>query len=157
LAQLPAAVVSLSCTTVAPPAQASEAVGAVKLGVAGHSTVPLAAGSASTGLVVSTLVLLWVTVPLVLPQPSTALQLRVVTKVHEFPEVVSPRGCTEAPLQVSDAVGAVNDGEAGHSTVLFGPGEPIVGLVVSATVIVWLREALLLPQASTACQVFVSE
>ena len=110
-----------------------------------------------TGAVVSTLVLLWVTVPLVLPQPSTALQLRVVTKVHEFPEVVSPRFCTVAPLHVSDAVGAVNDGEAGHSTVLFAPGEPIVGAVVSRTVIVWFREALVLPQASTACQVLVSE
>jgi hypothetical protein len=135
LAQLPAAVVSLSCTTVEVP-HASEAVGAVKLGVAGHSTVPLAAGSPSTGTVVSTLVLLWVTVPLVLPQPSTALQLRVVTKAHEFPEVVSPRFCTEAPLHVSDAVGGVNDGEFGHSTVLFAPGEPIVGTVVSRTVIV---------------------
>ena len=89
-----------------------------------------------TGAVVSTLVLLWVTVPLVLPQPSIALQLRVVTKVHEFPEVVSPRFSTVAPLHVSDAVGAVNDGEAGHSTVLFAPGEPIVGAVVSRTVIV---------------------
>ena len=110
-----------------------------------------------TGAVVSTLVLVWVTVPLVLPQPSTALQLRVVTKAHEFPEVVSPRFVTVAPLHVSDTVGAVNDGEAGHSTVLSAPGEPIVGLVVSTTVIVWLREALVLPQASTACQVLVSE
>ena len=110
-----------------------------------------------TGAVVSTLVLLWVTVPLVLPQPSTALQLRVVTKVHWFPEVVSPRFCTVAPLHVSDTVGAVNDGEAGHSTVLFAPGEPIVGADVSTTVIVWFLEALVLPQASTACQVLVSE
>src|SRR5882672_3988766 len=92
-----------------------------------------------TGAVVSTLVLLWVTVPLVLPQPSTARQLRVVTKAHVFPEVVSPRFCTVAPLHVSDAVGAVNDGEAGHSTVLSAPGEPIAGGVVSATVIVWVR------------------
>src|SRR6266478_3973021 len=88
------------------------------------------------GLVVSTLVLLWVTVPLVLPQPSTALQLRVVTKAHWFPEVVSPRFCTVAPLHVSDTVGAVNDGEAGHSTVLFAPCPPIIGGVVSRTVIV---------------------
>ena len=73
--------------------------------------------------------------PLVLPQPSTARQLRVVTKAHEFPEVVSPRFCTVAPLHVSDAVGAVNVGEAGHSTVLSAPGEPIVGLVVSTRVL----------------------
>jgi hypothetical protein len=109
-----------------------------------------------TGAVVSTLVLLWVTVPLVLPQPSTALQLRVVTKAHVFPEVVSPRFTTVAPLHVSDTVGAVNDGEAGHSTVLFAPAT-IVGAVVSRTVTVWLCEALVLPQASLACQVLVSE
>ena len=108
-----------------------------------------------TGAVVSTLVLLWVTVPLVLPQQSIALQLRVVTKVHEFPEVVSPRFCTVAPLHVSDAVGAVNDGEAGHSTVLFAPGEPIVGLVVSTLVLVWVTVPLVLPQPSTALQLRV--
>src|SRR5467141_3401758 len=55
LAQLTCAVVSLSCTTVAPP-HASLAVGAVKLGVAGESMVALAAGLASTGAVVSTTV-----------------------------------------------------------------------------------------------------
>ena len=72
---------------------------------------------------------------LVLPQPSTALQLRVLTRAHEFPEVVSPRFCTVAPLQVSDTVGAVNDGEAGHSTVLFAPAAPITGAVVSTLVL----------------------
>ena len=107
--------------------QASEAVGAVKVGEAVHSMVALAPGEPIVGLVVSTLVLVWVTVPLVLPQPSTARQLRVVTKAHAFPEVVSPRFCTEAPLHVSDTVGAVNDGEAGHSTVLLLPCPPIVG------------------------------
>ena len=98
--------------------------------------VAFAPGEPIVGLVVSTLVLLWVTVPLVLPQPSTARQLRVVTKAHAFPEVVSVRVTSVAPLHVSDTVGAVNDGEAGHCTVLSAPGEPIVGLVVSATVIV---------------------
>ena len=74
--------------------------------------------------------------PLVLPQPSTARQLRVVTKAHSFPDVVSPRFSTVAPLHVSDTVGAVKLGEAGHSTVLFAPGEPIVGAVVSTLVLV---------------------
>src|SRR5437588_492210 len=88
-----------------------------------------------TGPVVSTLVLVWVTVPLVLPQASTALQLRVVTKVHEFPEVVSPRFCTVAPLHVSDAVGAVNAGiVVPHSRVASLPALPIVGPVVSTRV-----------------------
>ena len=49
--------------------------------------------------------------PLVLPQPSTARQLRVVTKAHEFPEVVSPRFCTVGlPPHVSEVVGAVKLG-----------------------------------------------
>jgi len=59
-------------------------------------------------------VMLWLTVPLVLPQPSIARQLRVVTNAQLLPEVVSPRFCTVAPLQVSEAVGAVNVGVAGH-------------------------------------------
>src|SRR5882672_2790654 len=108
-----------------------------------------------TGAVVSTLVLLWVTVPLVLPQSSTALQLRAVTKVHEFPEVVSPRFVTVTPLHVSDAVGAVNDGGAGHSTVLFAPGAPIVGAVVSTLVLLWVTVPLVLPQPSWARQLRV--
>ena len=37
------------------------------------------------------------------------------------------------------------------------PVAVIVGAVVSRTVIVWFREALVLPQASTACQVLVRE
>src|SRR6185436_13377888 len=90
-----------------------------KVGVAGHSMVALLPALPIVGGVVSTLVLRWLTVPLVLPQPSTALQLRVVTKVHEFPEVVSPRFV------------AVTDGEAGHCTVLSAPGAPMVGFVVS--------------------------
>ena len=72
---------------------------------------------------------------LVLPQPSTARQLRVVTKAHAFPDVVSPRFSTVAPLHVSEALGAVKLGEAGHSTVLSAPGEPISGLVVSTLVL----------------------
>src|SRR5437764_5256377 len=151
----PAVELSLSSTT-EELLHVSEEVGSVNTGTAGHSTVP-SAGWLIVGAVVSTLVLLCWTVPLVLPHPSTALQLRVVTKAHWFPEVVSPRFTSVAPLHVSDTVGAVNEGEAGHSTVLSAPGEPIVGLVVSTTVIVWLREALVLPQASTACQVLVSE
>jgi hypothetical protein len=64
---------------------------------------------------------------------------------------------TEEPPHASEAVGAVKLGVAGHSMVALAPALPIVGAVVSATVIVWLRGALVLPQASTACQVLVSE
>ena len=121
-------VLSLPTWFTVAPLHVSLAVGAVNAGiVVPHSKVASLPALPIVGPVVSTLVLLWVTVPLVLPQPSTALQLRVVTKAHEFPEVVSPRFCNVAPLHVSDTVGAVNDGEAGHSTVLLLPCPPIVG------------------------------
>jgi hypothetical protein len=72
--------------------------------------------------------------------------------------VVSLPTCvTVALLHVSLAVGEVKVGEAGQSIVALAPALLIEGGVVSATVIVWLREALVLPQASTACQVLVSE
>jgi len=53
-------------------------------------------------------------------------------------------------------VGAVNDGVAGQLTVPFAPGAPMVGGVLSMTVIVCDTVELWLPQASTALQVFVS-
>src|SRR5438067_13753679 len=90
---------------------------------------------------------------LVLPQASTAFQLRVVTSAHEFPEVVSPRFCTVAPLHVSDAVGAVNAGiVVPHSKVASLPALPIVGPVVSTIGRWWCREGLVLPLASAAFQ-----
>jgi hypothetical protein len=52
------------------------------------------------------------------------------------------------------AVGAVKPGAAGHSTVPSAPALPIVGAVVSRTVIVWLT-VLVLPQTSTALQLLV--
>ena len=58
-------------------------------------------------------------------------------------------------LQASVAVGVVNDGVAGHSIVAFAE-VPIVGGVVSVTVIVCDVVAELLPQASTALQVLVT-
>ena len=95
---------------------------------------------------------------LVLPQASTAFQLRVVTSAHEFPEVVSPRFCTVAPLHVSDAVGAVNAGiVVPHSKVASLPALPIVGAVVSITEIVWLRVTEWFPLQSVASHVRVSE
>src|SRR5437763_460707 len=149
-------VLSLPTWFTVAPLHVSLAVGAVNAGiVVPHSKVASLPALPIVGLVVSTLVLRWLTVPLVLPQPSTARQLRVVTKAHAFPEVVSPRFCTVAPLHVSDTVGAVNDGEAGHSTVLSAPGEPIVGFVLSTLVLRWLTVPLVLPQPSTARQLRV--
>src|SRR5438105_8189 len=103
--------------------------------------------------------MVWLTVPLVFPQSSDALYLHDALPIfpHVPAVVVAPRSCTVAPPQVSLAVGAVKVGEAGHSTVPLLPCPPIAGAVVSTTVIVWFREALVLPQLSTACQVLVSE
>src|ERR1700751_1933530 len=55
------------------------------------------------------------------PQASGARQLRVVTRAHALPEVVSPRFVIDDVLHVSEVVGAVKDGDAGHCTVPFGP------------------------------------
>src|SRR5206468_4316708 len=158
LAQLPAAAVSLSCTTVAPP-HASLAVGAVKLGVAGHSIVALAAGSARTGLVVSTTVTVRLFRALVFPQSSTACQVTVSEQLlaHLPAAVVSLSCTTVAPPHASLAVGAVKLGVAGHSIVALAAGSARTGLVVSTTVTVLLFCALVFPHASTACQVTVSE
>ena len=75
---------------------------------------------------------------LVLPQPSTALQVIVSAYVPaQLPCVVtSLTCCTLAVLQTSDAVGGVKLGVAGQTTVPFAPGAPIVGGVLSTTVIV---------------------
>src|SRR6202035_4492767 len=70
-AQLPAVVVSPSCTTVA-LLHASLAVGAVKVGLAGHSTVAAPPAEPIVGGVVSRTVTVWVRETLVLPHASTA-------------------------------------------------------------------------------------
>jgi hypothetical protein len=63
-----------------------------------------------------------------LPQASTALHVLVTVFRHELPVVTSePTVCTVAPLQASDAVGAVKVGVAVHSNVEFAPGLPIAG------------------------------
>ena len=56
--------------------------------------------------------------------------------MHPLTDVASPSKLTVAVPQASVAVGAVNDGVAVHSIVAFAPAAPIVGGVVSTTVIV---------------------
>ena len=73
---MPCAVTSLT-TTIEELLHTSDAVGALNTGVAGQLTVPLAPGVPITGGVLSTTVIVCDTVLLVLPQPSTALQVRV--------------------------------------------------------------------------------
>ena len=66
----------------------------------------------------------------------------MVVEVHELPVVIPGSSFTVAPLQASDAVGAVNVGVAVQSIVKAGPAFPIVGGVISRIVIVWLTVAL---------------
>ena len=57
--------------------------------------------------------------------------------LHALPEVMSGRtAITVAPLHASLAVGGVNDGVAVQSIVALLPACPIVGGVVSTTLIV---------------------
>ena len=117
--------------------QASVAVGAVNVGVAVHSIVAAGPAAPIVGGVVSESVIVCDTVPLVLPQASTAFHVLVIVFTHEVPPVTSaPTIFTVAVLQASVAVGAVNVGVAVHSIVAAGPAAPIVGGVVSESVIV---------------------
>ena len=91
------------------------------------------------GGVVSVTVIVWEVVEELLPHASTATQVLVNVLAQEVPPVTSETIFTEAVLQLSDAVGAVNVGTnvCGHpSLVVFAPAVPIVGGVVSVTVIV---------------------
>ena len=123
------------CTTVT-VLQASLAVGAVNEGEAVHSIVAFAPAVPIVGTCVSTCVIVCDLVAELLPHPSTAIQVLVVVFAHEVPPVTSVPDCTTVTvLQASLAVGAVNEGEAVHSIVVFAPADPIIGAVVSVTVI----------------------
>src|SRR5207253_3213551 len=85
------------------------------------------------GGVVSTTVMVWLRVTEWLPLQSVASQVRVSAKVPgQVPGVVtSLTRFTVAPPQVSEAVGGVKLGVAGHSMVALAPAAPIVGAIVS--------------------------
>src|SRR5678816_3783826 len=132
------------------PLQLSDAVGAVNDGVAVQFIVLFAGTVPIVGACVSIAVIVCVTVAEWLPQASVASHERVYTLLHELPVVVPPTMFTVAPLQLSDAVGAVNDGAAVQFIVLLAGTVPIVGACVSVAVIVCVTVALCLPQASVA-------
>ena len=67
--------------------------------------------------------------------------------------MVELKTLTVAPLQLSEAVGAVKLGVAVQSIVAAGPAAPIVGGVVSVAVSTCETVALWLPQASVASHV----
>ena len=116
--------------------QASLAVGGVNDGEAVQSIVALAPADPIIGTPpVSGIVC--ETVAERLPQASTAYQALVMVVLQAFPEVMSGDiAITVAPLHASLAVGAVKDGVAVQFTVALFPAEPIVGGVISTTVIV---------------------
>jgi len=130
-------VTSLPTIFTVAPLQASLAVGAVNVGVAVHSIVAFAPGEPIVGACVSFTVIICATVPLELPQASTALHVLVIVFEQEVPTVTSaPTIFTVTVLHASLAVGAVNTGVAVHSIVAFAPALPIVGACVSRNVIV---------------------
>ena len=122
-----------------------------------HSIVASAPADPIVGGVVSVTVIVCVLVALVLPQASIASQLLVLVKLFaQLPAVVTSLNNLTVELpHASLAVGAVNVGVAVHSIVASAPALPIVGGVVSVTVIVCVLVALVLPQASIASQVLV--
>src|SRR5678815_1379853 len=87
---------------------------------------------------------------------SIANHVLVIVFAQAVPPVTSLPTCTTViVLHTSDAVGAVNDGVAGHSIVVFAPADPVAGGVVSVTVIVCDAVEELLPHPSTALHVLV--
>src|SRR5438270_8644707 len=101
--------------------------------------------------------MVWLRVTEWLPLQSVASQVRVSVKVPgQVPGVVtSLTRFTVAPPQVSEAVGGVKLGVFGHWRVALAPAAPIVGAVVSTTVMVWCTWPLWLPLQSVASQVRV--
>src|SRR5512143_80981 len=145
---------SVNIFTVA-PLQSSLAVGGVNDGEAVHSIVASTPAFPMTGACVSRAVIVCVLLAEWLPQASVASHVLVSVFTQPLTLLVSVSIFTVAPLQSSLAVGAVNDGEAGHSIVASTPAFPMTGACVSRAVIVCVLVAEWLPQASVASQVLV--
>src|SRR5213083_3431009 len=160
LEQAPLVALSL-CVTV-PLLQVSVPVGApVAAGLVspGHSTVASAGKFTKLGALVSLSVIVWAWLAL-LPQASVTVQVRVITLTTwlEQAPLVALSLCVTVPLlHVSVPVGApVAAGlvSPGHSTVASAGKFTKLGALVSLSVMVWARLALL-PQASVTVQVRV--
>src|SRR5437868_12689639 len=131
----PAVELSLS-STIEELLHVSLDVGSVNTGVAGHSTVPFSPWPPIVGDVLSSTMIVLLTVPLVLLQASTACQ--VLVRVYEPPHPaveVWLSGAKGERVDVSAGGGLVNNGVAGHSTVPFSPLSPIIGVVLSSTML----------------------
>src|SRR5260221_10001521 len=131
----PTALVTVLITGTITPSHRSVNTGAVKLGLAGHSTLPSdPCALVTAGAVVSCTVMVCVRFGL-LPQASVALQDRAITCVHPTALVTVLITGTIKPSHRSVNTGAVKLGLAGHSTL---PSDPCAlvtaGAVVSCTV-----------------------
>jgi hypothetical protein len=134
--------------------QLSVAVGASKEGVPPHSIVVTPGNPEMTGGTVSSTLMVCVAVA-VLPQPSSAVQVRVILYSDgQVPFVVTSAKVKVGTPQLSVAVGVVQEGVPEHS-IVEGPGKPeITGGIVSSTLIVCDAVAVL-PQSSVAVHVLV--
>src|SRR5438874_13375531 len=131
----PAVELSLS-STIEELLHVSLEVGSVNTGVAGHSTVPLSPWPPIIGEIGRASCRERVSMPLVLLHASMACQ--VLVRVYEPPHPaveLSLSSTIEELLHVSEEVGSVNTGIAGHSTVP-SAGWLIVSAVVSSTMMV---------------------
>src|SRR5581483_2869304 len=151
------ALVTVPTTTTATlvPSSRSNAVGVSKLHAVPYSTIRLVP-HVSTGGVVSTRVMVWLQV-LVLLQLSMACQVRVAANVFPHSALVTVPTTTTAtlvPSSRSNAVGVSKLHAVPYSTIRLVP-HVSTGGVVSTRVMVWLQMLVLL-QLSTACQVRVA-
>ena len=134
--------------------QLSVAVGLPQAGVPSHSMEDGPGTPEIDGGVVSSTLITWVAVA-VLPQPSSAVQVRVI--VYSFghdPFTVASENVSVGVLQLSVAVGVAKLGVPEHS-IVDGPGKPLMtGGVVSSMVNICDAVAVF-PQSSVAVQVRV--
>jgi hypothetical protein len=116
----------------------------VKFGVAGQPIVVFD-GHVIVGFVVSTTVTDWLAVTWLLPQ-SVAVHVRVFTYVPaQEPGVVVSTKLSDGFAQLSETVGLLNAGVAGHSMVAFAPTPLMTGGIVSVTVNACVQFTVLLP------------
>ena len=150
---VPLVVVPVTVTVTFVPQQASTALGGSKLQLLPHGTL-LFVAHVITGGVVSTTVTIWLHDAL-LEQQSVACQVRVTTSEQAVPLVIVPVAVivTFVPQQTSEAEGVSKLQAEPHWTVLLLE-QVMTGGVVSATVTVWVHDALL-EQVSVACHVRV--
>jgi Ni,Fe-hydrogenase III small subunit len=134
--------------------QLSVAVGVVQDGTPEHSMFEGPGNPEMTGGTVSSTLTVCEAVA-VLPQPSSAVQVRVMLySFGQVPFVVTSAKVSVGTPQLSVAVGVVQDGVPEHSIVVALGNPEMTGGTVSSTFIVCAAVAVL-PQPSSAVQVRV--